>query len=158
MTVGESKMKSNLIPITRIYDIYPKYTYSNDVKKFMDEIVDIDRANAFTKADIVDILDNIRAEIEGYKSTIDKSISEDELKIEGMKEAYTDLVNIIDKYKVEMRGNEDCLKALDEIDESGLNIYSPNEMSGRRLTYQQCLEFIDKYREGGEENDGFRSL
>ena len=56
-------MKSNLIPITRIYDIYPKYTYSNDVKKFMDEIIDIDRVNVFTKSDIVDILDKIRAEI-----------------------------------------------------------------------------------------------
>lgn len=47
------------------------------------------------------ILDKIRAEIEGYKSTIDKSISEDELKIEGMKEAYADCLDIIDKYKAE---------------------------------------------------------
>lgn len=39
-----------------------------------------------------------------------------------------------------------CLKALDEIEKSRFNIYLPNEMSGRRLTYQQCLEFIDKYR------------
>lgn len=44
-------------------------------------------------------LDNIKAEIEGYKSTIDNAISEDELKIEGMKEAYTDCLNIIDKYR-----------------------------------------------------------
>ena len=58
------KMKSNLIPITRIYDIYPKYAYSNDVKKFMDEIVDIDRTDVFTKSDMVNILDKIRAEIE----------------------------------------------------------------------------------------------
>ena len=54
---------SNLIPITRIYDIYPKYTYSNDVKKFMDEIVDIDRANVFTKANMIDILNKIEAEL-----------------------------------------------------------------------------------------------
>ena len=47
------------------------------------------------------VLDNIRAEIEKYKSTIDNAISEDELKIEGMKEAYTDCLNIIDKYKAE---------------------------------------------------------
>ena len=40
----------------------------------------------------------------------------------------------------------DCLKALDEIEKSGLNIYLPNEISGRRLTYQQCLKFIDKYK------------
>ena len=56
---------SNLIPITRIYDIYPKYTYSNDVKKFMDEIVDIDRANVFTNADMMAMLDKIRKEING---------------------------------------------------------------------------------------------
>ena len=45
-------MNSNLIPITRIYDIYPKYTYSKDVKRFMDEIVDIPRE------DVVRIPDN----------------------------------------------------------------------------------------------------
>ena len=39
-------MRSNLIPITKIYDIYPKYIYSDDVKKFMDRIVDIDRVSA----------------------------------------------------------------------------------------------------------------
>lgn len=44
----------------------------------------------------------------------------------------------------------DCLKALDEIEKSGLNIYLPNEISGRRLTYQQCLEFIDKYKTESE--------
>ena len=41
-------MRSNLIPITKIYDIYPKYTYSDDVKKFMDEIVDIDYINGLS--------------------------------------------------------------------------------------------------------------
>ena len=50
---------------------------------------------------------------------------------------------ILDKIRAEI---ETCLKALDEIEKSGLNIYLPNEMSGRRLTYQQCLEFIDKYK------------
>ena len=55
--------RSNLIPITRIYDIYPKYAYSEGAKKFMDEIVDIDRADVFTKADMLDILDKIRADI-----------------------------------------------------------------------------------------------
>jgi len=48
-----------------------------------------------------DILDKIRVEIERYKSTIDRAITEDELKIEGMKEAYTDCLEIIDKYKTE---------------------------------------------------------
>ena len=46
-------------------------------------------------------IDKIRAEIEGYRSTIDNAISEDELKIEGMKEAYADCLKIIDKYKEE---------------------------------------------------------
>lgn len=47
-----------------------------------------------------------------------------------------------------------CLKALDEIEKSGLNIFLPNEISGRRLTYQQCLEFIDKYKADKEHEDG----
>lgn len=46
-----------------------------------------------------------------------------------------------------------CLNALDEIEKSGFNIYLPNEMSGRRLTYQQCLEFIDKYKAESEEQE-----
>ena len=49
----------------------------------------------------------------------------------------------LDKIRVEIT---DCLKALDEIEKTGLNIYLPNEISGRRLTYQQCLGFIDKYK------------
>ena len=52
------------------------------------------------------VLDKIRAEIEGYKSTIDNAISEDELKIEGMKEAYVDCLKIIDKYKASPTGAE----------------------------------------------------
>ena len=44
------------------------------------------------------IIEQIRAEIQEYKSTIDNAISEDELKIEGMKEAYVDCLDIIDKY------------------------------------------------------------
>lgn len=51
--------------------------------------------------------------------------------------------SVLDKIKSEIT---DCLKALDNIEKSGLNIYLPNEMSGRRLTYQQCLKFIDKYK------------
>lgn len=53
---------------------------------------------------------------------------------------------VLDKIRAEIM---DCLKALDEIEKSGLNIYLPNEISGRRLTYQQCLEFIDKYKAEG---------
>lgn len=49
---------------------------------------------------------------------------------------------VLDKIRAEIVA---CLKALDDIEKSGLNIYLPNEMSGRRLTYQQCLGFIDKY-------------
>ena len=47
------------------------------------------------------VLDEIRAEIEEYMSTIDYAISEDELKIKGLKEAYVDCLEIIDKYKAE---------------------------------------------------------
>ena len=56
--------------------------------------------------------------------------------------------NVFDNIKAEIM---DCLNALDEIEKTGLNIYLPNEISGRRLTYQQCLEIIDKYRKGGAE-------
>lgn len=59
--------KSNLIPITRIYDIYPKYTYSDSVKKFMDEIVDIDRANVYTKDEVIAMLTELKLEIEGIE-------------------------------------------------------------------------------------------
>lgn len=55
----------------------------------------------------------------------------------------------LDKIRAEIT---DCLKALDEIEKSGLNIYLPNEISGRRLTYQQCLKFIDKYKSESEHN------
>lgn len=50
---------------------------------------------------------------------------------------------VLDKIRAEILT---CLGALDEIEKSGINIYLPNEISGRRLTYQQCLEFIDKYK------------
>lgn len=59
------RKRSNLIPITKIYDIYPKYTYSNDVKKFMDEIIDIDRADVYTKDEVVTMLTDIQDEIKG---------------------------------------------------------------------------------------------
>ena len=55
--------RSNLISITRIYDIYPKYTYSDDVKKFMDEIVDIDRASVCTKEEVIAMLTKLQLEI-----------------------------------------------------------------------------------------------
>ena len=56
--------------------------------------------------------------------------------------------DVLDKIRTEIL---DCLKALDEIEKSGFNIYLPNEMSGRRFTYQQCLELIDKYKAESEE-------
>ena len=58
-----------------------------------------------------------------------------------------DKQKVLDKIRAEIT---DCLKALDEIEESRLNIYLPNEISGRRLTYKQCLEFIDKYKAESE--------
>lgn len=58
--------RSNLIPITRIYDIYPKYTYSDDVKKFMDEIVDIDRANVYTEDEVVAMFTDLMVDISDH--------------------------------------------------------------------------------------------
>ena len=92
-------MRSNLIPITRIYDIYPKYTYSKDVAKFMDEIVDIDRANVFTKADMEDILDKIRERIELEKLGYPPSA--------GYYKAIMKCLKIIDKYRESQAKRED---------------------------------------------------
>lgn len=62
--------------------------------------------------------------------------------VEEMKQEYI-AREVLDKIRAEITT---CLKALDEIEKSGITIYLPNEISGRRLTYQQCLEFIDKYK------------
>lgn len=61
--------RSNLIPITKIYDIYPKYSYSKDVRRFMDDIVDIDRADVYTKDEVITMLKDLKTEIERYKMT-----------------------------------------------------------------------------------------
>lgn len=55
---------------------------------------------------------------------------------------------VLDKIRADILN---CLKALDEIEKSGFNIYLPNEIAGRRATYQQCLRFIDKYKAESEE-------
>ena len=69
--------RSNLIPITRIYDIYPKYTYSDDVKKFMDEIVDIERANVCTKDEVVAMLKDLKEDVDIMSDTVveDKTVT-----------------------------------------------------------------------------------
>jgi len=43
-------------------------------------------------------LEDIKAEIKAYKNSVDKAISEDELKREGMKLAYQDSIDIIDRH------------------------------------------------------------
>lgn len=58
-------------------------------------------ANQVCHEDKLKVLNKIKSDIEEYKSTIDNAISEDELKIEGMKEAYTDCLEIINKYRAE---------------------------------------------------------
>ena len=54
---------SNLIPITKIYDIYPKYTFSKDVMRFMDDIVDIPRAEVFSKDEVIAMFTELQLEI-----------------------------------------------------------------------------------------------
>ena len=44
-------------------------------------------------------LDKIRTKIKRYRDTIDRAIAEDSSKIEGMKEAYNDCLEIIDSYR-----------------------------------------------------------
>ncbi len=70
------------------------------------ELISIETLNASIKAiensvRLSDVLNDVKAEIEEYSSTIDRAISEDELKIEGMKEAYTDCLKIIDNISKE---------------------------------------------------------
>ena len=48
--------------------------------------------------ELIRAVENIKAEIKAYKDSVDKAISEDELKREGMKLAYQDSINIIDKH------------------------------------------------------------
>lgn len=69
-------------------------------------------------------------------------------KAEFLRKEYTNVV--LEKIKAEII---DCLNALDEIEKTGVNIYLPNEISGRRLTYRQCLKIIDKYIEGSEPDE-----
>lgn len=42
---------------------------------------------------------------------------------------------------------EKCLEALEDIKSFQLQILSANEIEARKLTYEQCLGFIDKYAE-----------
>ncbi len=53
-----------------------------------------------------DIFAKIRAKIEEYKATIDRAVSEDKSKIKGMKEAYADCLEIIDKHLSEVEGED----------------------------------------------------
>lgn len=57
--------------------------------------------------DKINTLNKLRDKIEKYRSTIDRAISEDESKIEGMKEAYTDCIGMIDEYISEMENDND---------------------------------------------------
>ena len=102
------KMKrSNLIPITRIYDIYPKYTYSEDVKKFMDEIVDIDRVNVYTEDEVMEcdkLLGNIRAEIEQLPTMRCTETYRRYIDAASFKK---NVLAILDKYKVESENKDD---------------------------------------------------
>jgi hypothetical protein len=93
-----------LIDVDEVKKRYP--IMRNDFGMVINESLhkDLDKiptVEAISKVDMVAIFDKIRTEIEGYKSTADNAISEDELKIEGMKEAYTDCLGIIDKYRTE---------------------------------------------------------
>lgn len=52
------------------------------------------------------VINDIKAEILSYKDSVDKAISDDEFKRDGMKVAYQDCLEIIDKHigKVEKGG------------------------------------------------------
>ena len=85
---------------------------------------------------------------EGYDEGYDRGYITGEAQADAWLVIEDHINDTLDKIRAEIT---DCLKALDEIEKSGFNIYLPNEISGRRLTYQQCLRFIDKYKAESEE-------
>lgn len=76
------------------------------LEKHDEEVIKETVESIWGKPPYTELLDKIRAEIDKRKSTIDKAISEDESKIEGLKEAYTDCLEIIDKYRAESEDTE----------------------------------------------------
>ena len=94
---------------------------SDELKKMFEELIDFDWLSTYQnfvgeveakveeelKTSRQRELEKIKTEIEEYKSTIDNAISEDELKIEGMKEAYSDSIKIIGKHIAELKGEQD---------------------------------------------------
>ena len=103
--------RTNLIPITRIYDIYPKYTYSEDVKKFMDEIVDIDRVNVYTKGEVIAMFTEIQLEIKKEKISTEHLHYDDLENAEsyntGIDNSIAIIQDSIDKLKVDKIESED---------------------------------------------------
>lgn len=60
-----------------------------------------DAMRDFRKKQKYDVLSKVISEIIGLLSTVGWAVSEDESKLEGMKEAYTDCLKIIYKYESE---------------------------------------------------------
>jgi len=52
-------------------------------------------------------------------------------------------VDVLDKIRAEIL---ECLEAIKHIKAMPIQLYPPNEIEARKLTYEQCLGFIDKYR------------
>lgn len=99
------------------YDTDKVLISRDDFEELLNE-VDVAYEQAKQLQTIIENLQNIKAEavrkafnkirthIKQYESTIDRAISDDELKIEGMKVAYTDCIRIIDEYQLESGDNE----------------------------------------------------
>ena len=76
-----------------VFDTAPKGTVVYEAVSAEIEIYD----TAIKALEQDSILNKVRAKIEVYKLATDHAISEDELKIEGMKEAYINCLEIIDR-------------------------------------------------------------
>ena len=46
----------------------------------------------------------------------------------------------------------ECLEAINHIKAMPIQLYTPNEIEARKLTYEQCLGFIDKHTKGSNRN------
>ena len=56
------------------------------------------------EASALSVIEDIKAEIMSYRNSVDRAISEDEFKRDGMKIAYQDCIEIIDKHTETFKG------------------------------------------------------
>ena len=69
-----------------------------------------------------------------------------------LKDAIEQAINALDSIDKIREEISECLKAIENIKTFPVQLYSANEIAARKVTYEQCLGFIDKYTKGNTEN------